>query len=91
MPLNFIQKTNYFGKVFYEAMQMIEYWGFNYIYLQEEGSITRVDMRNHYFTDIAKTPIKYFALATTSYTKPSWIKKEMKRKLVMRHISQNLF
>ena len=52
---------------------MIQDWGFNYIYLRQDTSITRVNMRDHSFRDVAKTPVEDFESATISYSKPSLI------------------
>ena len=54
-------------------LKMIQDWGFNYIYLRQDTSVTRVNMRDHSFRDVAKTPVEDFESTTISYSKPSWI------------------
>ena len=39
---------------------MIQDWGFNYIYLWQDSSITRVNMRDHSFKSVARAPIEDF-------------------------------
>ena len=76
--IDFGQNPNYnviLGRTFTRQLKMIQDWGFDYIYLWQDTSITRVNMRNHSFKDVAKTPIEDFESATTSYVKPSWIGK----------------
>ena len=46
-------------------------WGSNYIYIWQEGSITRVNMKDHSFKDVVKIPIENFESTTTFYAKPS--------------------
>ena len=76
--VNFGQNPNYdvvLGKPFMRQLKMIQDWGFNYIYLWKDSSITRVNMRYHSFKDIARTRVEDFESATTSYAKSSWIGK----------------
>ena len=72
--VDFGQNPNYdviLGRPFMWQLKMIQDWGFNYIYLRQDTSITKVNMRDHSFRDVAKTPIEDFEFATISYSKPS--------------------
>ena len=76
--VDFGQNSNYdviLGRPFMRQLKTIQDWGFNYIYLQQDTSITRVNMRNHSFKNMARTPVEDLDSATTSYIKPSWIGK----------------
>ena len=50
---------------------MIQDWGFNYIYLGEQEAITRINLADHSYRDVARTPIEYFESATLS--EKSWV------------------
>ena len=54
---------------------MVQDWGFNYIYLRQEGAVTRVNLKDHSFRDVARTPVEDFDSETTNQTKPSWLSK----------------
>ena len=59
------------GRPFVRQLKMIQDWGFTFIYLWQDTSITRVNMRDHSFRDVAKTPVEDFESASTYYVKPS--------------------
>ena len=76
--VDFGQNPNYhviLGRPFMRQLNMIQNWGFNYICLWQDTAITRVNMRDHSFKDVARTPVEDFEFATTSYAKSSWIGK----------------
>ena len=76
--VDFGQNPNYdviLGRPFMRQLKMIQDWGFKYIYLWQDTLITRVNMRDHSFRDVVKTPVEDFEFATISYSKPSWIGK----------------
>src|SRR5271170_600170 len=54
---------------------MIQDWGFNYIYLRKQEAITRINLANHSYRDVARTPVENFESATTraKSSVPSWI------------------
>lgn len=54
-------------------LKMIQDWGFNYIYLCQ--AITRINLADHSYKDVARTPIEDFKSATLSKksTKPYWV------------------
>ena len=56
-------------------LKMIQDWGFNYIYLRQQEAITRINLLDHSYRDVARTPIEDFesATLTTKSSKPSWM------------------
>ena len=55
-------------------LKMIQDWGFNYIYLRQQEAITRVNLKDHSYRDVARMPVEDFESATTDIksTVPSW-------------------
>ena len=55
-------------------LKMIQDWGFNYIYLRQQEAITRVNLKDHSYRDVAWTPVEDFESTTTDIksTIPSW-------------------
>ena len=45
-------------------LRMIQDWGFNYIYLQQNEAITRISLIDHSYRDVARTPIEDYESAT---------------------------
>lgn len=45
--------------------QMIQDWGYNYLYLRHEGVITRVNLKNHEYRDVTYSPIEEFDSASS--------------------------
>ena len=62
------------GRPFMRQLKMIQDWGFNYIYLRQQEAITRVNLKDHSYRDVAWTPVEDFESATTDIksTIPSW-------------------
>ena len=40
--------------------KMIQDWGYNYLYLRQESTITRVNLKNHSYKDITYSPVEEF-------------------------------
>ena len=59
-------------------LKMIQDWGFNYIYLRQQQAVTRINLSNHSYRDVAKTPVEDFesATATTKSSRPSWVQSD---------------
>ena len=53
---------------------MIQDWGFNYIYLRQNEAITRINLLDHSYRDVARTPIEDYESATliTISSQQSW-------------------
>ena len=45
-------------------LNMIQDWGFNYIYLWQQEAITQVNLKDHSYRDVAQTPMEDFESAT---------------------------
>ena len=56
-------------------LKMIQDWGFNYIYLRQQEAITRINVTDHSYWDVARTPVEDFesATLTSKSSKPSWM------------------
>ena len=54
------------GRPFMRQLKMIQDWGFNYIYLRQEDAITRINLADHSYRDVARTPIEDFESATAT-------------------------
>lgn len=54
---------------FIRQMLVVQDWGYNNLYLCHSKSIIRVELHNHTYRDITKTPIKEFELASFDFTK----------------------
>ena len=59
------------GRPFIRQLKMVQDQDSNYIYLRQESAITWVNLKDHYYRDVAKTPFKDFESATTLQL--SWI------------------
>ncbi|MCO5581536.1 hypothetical protein L7F22_035422 [Adiantum nelumboides] len=56
-------------------MKMLQDWGYNYIYLRHMGNTTRVNLEDHNYRDVNKTPVEDFDSATAMEDSvPSWLK-----------------
>lgn len=63
------------GRPFMRQLKMIQDWGFNYIYLRQQEAITRININDHSYRDVARTPVEDFESATiTASSRPSWVK-----------------
>lgn len=55
---------------------MIQDWGFNYIYLRYQVAITRINVTDHSYQDVAQIPMVEdfeYATLTTRFSKASWM------------------
>ena len=48
------------GKPFMRQLLIIQDWGYNYLYLQNDGITMRVNLSTHEYRDVAKLPIVDF-------------------------------
>ena len=61
--VDFGRNTNYeviLGRPFMRQFRMIQGWGYNYLYLRHESAVTRVNLRNHRYRDVTKSPVEEF-------------------------------
>ena len=61
--IDFGQDTNYeviLGRPFMRQLRVIQDWGFDYLYLRHDDITTRVNLIDHTYRDIVKTPIDDF-------------------------------
>ena len=76
--VDFGKSPNYdiiFGRPFMRQLKMIQDWGFNYIYLRKQQAVTHINLSDHSYRDVARTPVEDFessATATTKSSRPSW-------------------
>ena len=57
--VDFGKNPNYeiiLGRPFMRQLKMIQDWGFNYIYLKQPQAITRINLGDHSYRDVAETP-----------------------------------
>ena len=54
---------------------MIQDWGSNFIYLRQQKAITRVNLIDHSYRDVARTPVDDFesTSAEDDSSVPSWV------------------
>ena len=48
------------GRPFMRQLKMIQDWGFNYIYLRQQEAITRVNLKDHSYKDVAQHASRRF-------------------------------
>ena len=53
------------GRPFMRQFQMIQDWGYNYLYLRHDGVITRINLRNHQYRDVTYSPVEEFDSASS--------------------------
>ena len=66
--VDFGPKTNYeiiLGCTFMRQMLVVQDWGYNHLYLRHKNAIVRVNLDNHTYRDVTKSPIE--DVDTTSY------------------------
>ena len=66
--VDFGQNTNYeviLGQPFMRQFQMVQDWGYNYLYLRHEMAITRVNLKNHTHRDVTHMPMEEFDSASS--------------------------
>ena len=52
-------------------LKMIQDWGYNHLYLRQLSAITRINLSDHSYRDVTKTPVQEFDSATVN-TSTSW-------------------
>src|SRR5271156_2648216 len=70
--VNFGKNPNYeviLGRPFMRQFRMIQDWGYNYLYLRHESVITRVNLRNHSYRDVTRSPVDEFDSASSEPTR----------------------
>ena len=61
------------GRPFMRQLQLIQDWGYDYIYLRQEGVTTRINTKDLTYRDVARTPVEDFESGTQeSADIPSW-------------------
>ena len=58
--VDFGKSSNYdiiLGRPFMQQLKMIQDWGFNYIYLRQPQAVMRINLGNHSYRDVARTPV----------------------------------
>ena len=66
--VDFGKNTNYeviLGRPFMRQFQMIQDWGYNYLYLRHEGVITRINLKNHEYRDVTHSLVEEFDSASS--------------------------
>ena len=58
------------GRPFMRQLMVIQDWGYNYLYLRHDDVITRVNLQDHSYRDVTKSPIEEFE-SGSSYLNPS--------------------
>ena len=61
--VDFGRNTNYeviLGRPFMRQFRMIQDWGYNYLYLRHKSVVTQVNLRNHRYRDVTKSPVEEF-------------------------------
>ena len=48
---------------------MIQDWGYNYLYLRHDSVITRVNLKNHSYRDVTRSPVDEFDSASSEATR----------------------
>ena len=70
--VDFKQETNYeviLGRTFMCQMLVVQDWGYNHVYFFHGNNNIRINLDNHSYRDVTKTPIE--DVDTTSYD-PIW-------------------
>ena len=65
--VNFGKKNNYdiiLGRLFMRKLKMVQDWGYEYIYLRHTDYTTRINLKDHSYRDVMKTPVENFDSAT---------------------------
>ena len=57
-------------------LKMIQDWGSNYVYLRQPKASTRINLVDHSYQDVAKTPVEEFEVISIGDDSdiPSWVK-----------------
>ena len=76
--VDFGKSPNYdiiLGRPFMRQLKMIQDWGSNFIYLRQQKAITRVNLIDHSYRDVARTPVDDFesTSAEDDSSIPSWV------------------
>ena len=56
------------GRPFMRQMMALEDWGNDYLYLRHEDVTTRINFKDHTFSDVTQTPVEEFESATSDFT-----------------------
>ena len=56
-------------------LKMIQDWGSNYVYLRQPKAITRINLIDHSYQDVTKTPVEEFETISIGDDSdvPSWV------------------
>ena len=72
--VDFGRNTNYeviLGRPFMRQFQMVQDWGYNYIYLRNKSAITRVNLKDHSHRDVTRMPMEEFDSASSEQSDSS--------------------
>ena len=63
------------GRPFMRQLKMIQDWGSNYVYLRQPKAITRINLIDHSYQDVAKTLVEEFEAISLGDDSdvPSWV------------------
>ena len=76
--VDFTQETNYdviLGQPFMRQMLVVQDWGYNRLYLRYQNSIVKVNLDDHTYRDVTRTPIEDFESSLVQ-TKDKWESKD---------------
>ena len=71
--VDFVKSPNYdiiLGRFLMRQLKMVQDWGFNYLYLRQVSAITRVNLKDHSYRDVGKTPIEDFLSLQLQHNHP---------------------
>ena len=66
--VDFGKRTNFeiiLGRPFMRQLKMIQDWGYNHLYLRQMNVVTRINLKDHSYRDVTKTPVEEFDSTTT--------------------------
>ena len=56
------------GRPFMCQLMALEDWGYDNLYLRHEDVMTRINLKDHTFRDVTRTPVEEFKSATSDFT-----------------------
>ncbi|MCO5577929.1 hypothetical protein L7F22_031764 [Adiantum nelumboides] len=62
------------GRPFMRQLKMIQNWGYDQIYLRHKELVTKINMKDHSYRDVARTPVQEFDSTTINGKEvPTWM------------------
>ena len=80
--VDFGVNTNYeviLGQPFMRQFKMLQDWGFDYLYVRQETSTTRVNLKNHTYRNVTVLPIEEFDSASSEASLPTESSKDAQK------------